>query len=165
VGEGSREDGDRAGIRRRLTVPEAAAELGTTSEGVRSRIKRGTLETERESGRVWVILKVAPPRQDAAPPRSDAAPTEGRAGDRAELVEEMRDRIASLERELERRADEAGELRRIIAALTSRIPEIEPPRESPSQADARLTPSESASNTETPPEAERVPWWRRVFGG
>src|SRR5215212_7422785 len=29
---------------------EAAADLGTTSEGVRSRIKRGTLEVEGESG-------------------------------------------------------------------------------------------------------------------
>ena len=53
-----------------LTVPEAAAELGTTSEGVRFRIKRGTLRTEREVGRVWVILGDAPPRPGAAPSRS-----------------------------------------------------------------------------------------------
>jgi hypothetical protein len=123
-------DGARAETKRRLTVPEAAAELGTTSEGVRSRIKRGTIETERESGRVWVILEGATPRQDAAP-------TEDRAGDRAELVDELRDRVTFLEAELERRADEAGELRRIIAALTSRIPEIEAPGETPSEAPGR----------------------------
>ncbi len=127
MGEGRRQDGDRAGIRRRLTVPEAAAEIGTTSEGVRSRIKRGTLETERESGRVWVILEGAPPRPDAAPPGPDAA----QMGDRAELVEELRARVAFLEGEIERRGASEAELRRIIAALTSRIPEIEAPRQEP----------------------------------
>jgi hypothetical protein len=103
-------------------VAEAAAALGTTSEGVRSRIKRGTLRAVREGGRVLVIL-------DGAPTGLGPAPSGDRAGDRAELVDELRDRVTFLARELERRADEAAELRRIIAALTSRTPEIEAPRE------------------------------------
>jgi len=115
MGEGRREGGDRTEPQRRLTVPEAAAELGTTSEGIRSRIKRGTLRTVREGGRVFVIL-------EGAPTGSGAAPSGDRAGDRAELVDELRDRVTFLERELGRRAGEAAELRRIIAALTQRIP-------------------------------------------
>jgi hypothetical protein len=155
VGEGSREDGDRAGIRRRLTVPEAAAELGTTSEGVRSRIKRGTIETERDSGRVWVILEGATPRQDAAP-------TGDRAGDRAELVDELRDRVRFLEGELERRGEAEAELRRIVAALTQRIPELEPPQEPPREAPG--SPESASEPAAEAPPTER-PWWRRMFGG
>jgi hypothetical protein len=147
--------GDKAETGRRLTVPEAAAELGTTSEGVRSRIKRGTLRTERESGRVWVIL-------DTDQPRPGGAPTGGRAADRAELVDELRERVAFLERELETRTEENRRKDHLLAAALERIPAIEAP-ESPE------TPAESAPNTTGGPEAETPaeprPWWRRVFGG
>jgi len=77
MGEGRRVDGARAETKRRLTVPEAAAELGTTSEGVRSRIKRGTIETERESGRVWVILEGA--HRDRTPPQRETGRGIGRS--------------------------------------------------------------------------------------
>ena len=154
--------GDKAETGRRLTVPEAAAELGTTSEGVRSRIKRGTLRTERESGRVWVILEGAPPRTGADQPRPGAAPTGGRVADRAELVDELRERVAFLERELETRTEENRRKDHLLAAALERIPAIEAP-ESPE------TPAESAPNTTGGPEAETPaeprPWWRRVFGG
>jgi hypothetical protein len=147
--------GDKAETGRRLTVPEAAAELGTTSEGVRSRIKRGTLRTERESGRVWVIL-------DTDQPRPGGAPTGGRAADRAELVDELRERVAFLERELETRTEENRRKDHLLAAALERIPAIEAP-ESPE------TPAESAPNTTGGPEAETPAeprsWWRRVFGG
>jgi hypothetical protein len=147
--------GDKAETGRRLTVPEAAAELGTTSEGVRSRIKRGTLRTARESGRVWVIL-------DTDQPRPGGASTGDRAADRAELVDELRERVAFLERELETRTEENRRKDHLLAAALERIPAIEAP-ESPE------TPAESAPNTTGGPEAETPaeprPWWRRVFGG
>src|SRR5215218_3185912 len=146
------EGGDKAETGRRLTVREAAAELGTTSEGVRSRIKRGTLRTERESGRVWVIL-------DTDQPRPGGAPTGDRADDRAELVDELRERVAFLERELETRTEENRRKDHLLAAALERIPAIEAP-ESPE------TPSDSAGDTVTPSEAETPaePWWRRWFG-
>jgi hypothetical protein len=134
---------DKAETGRRLNVTEAAAELGTTVEGVRSRIKRGTLRTERESGRVFVIVEDRP---DADPRRPGADQTTDRA-----LVDELKDRVAFLERELERRGEAEAELRRIIAALTQRIPELEAPE----------TPSEPAPEAE--PGTERAPWWRRWF--
>src|SRR5215208_568208 len=121
--EGRREDGARAETGRRLSVAEAASELGTTSEGVRSRIKRGTLEAERESGRVWVILEGAPPRPGAAPPQPDAT----QPGDRADLVEDLRARVAFLERELRDRTEEARRKDHLLAAALERIPSLEPP--------------------------------------
>ncbi len=44
------------------------------------------------------------------------------------LVEELRDQVGYLREQLRREQDAHAEARRIIAALTSRIPELEPPR-------------------------------------
>jgi hypothetical protein len=86
-----------------------------------------------------------------------------------EFIEEMRGRIEDLREQLaaERRANE--ENRRIIAALTQRIPEIEAPSEpseSPTEAtggadrvDARPAGGEAQEGTE-----KRPSWWRRIFG-
>jgi hypothetical protein len=140
-----------------VTLREAAEILGVSKEAVRKRVNRGTLRSDVEAdGRRYVYLDTG---GDAG---GDGPPTH----ERDALTSEMRDRIAFLERELERRADEAGELRQIIAVLTSRIPEIEAPREPPESPE---TPSEPVPGTQTPPEPqtanERVPWWRRIFGG
>ena|SRR5215218_4948384 len=97
----------------------------------------------------------------------------GRPGDRSELVGEMRDWIAFLERELERRAGGAAGLRRIVAALTQRIPEIDPPRQSPSEqqespetgAGLPMGSVLSAATEAAQEPPERVSWWRRMFGG
>jgi len=143
---------DQAETGRRLTVPDAAAELGTTVEGVRSRIKRGTLRTERESGRVFVLVEDRP---DADPQRPGADQTADRA-----LVDELKDRVAFLERELETRTEENRRKDHLLAAALERIPAIEP-QESPE------TPAEPQSDTYTPPESQEPveprPWWRRLF--
>jgi hypothetical protein len=47
------------------------------------------------------------------------------------LISEMRGRIESLERQLDKEREANSENRRIIAALTSRIPQLEPPQEAP----------------------------------
>jgi hypothetical protein len=79
---------------------------------------------------------------------------------------EMRGRIESLERQLEQANERDRENRRIIAALTQRIPAIEAPPEAPESPE---TPSEPYPSTAAPPEpetpAEPRPWWRRMFGG
>jgi hypothetical protein len=116
----------------RLTVAEAASKLRITEAAVRSRIQRGTLRSYREDGRVYVVLTVHETRDeshdetstnlDEPPDESTAQSTVDRVRD--ELIEELRDRVRALE-------DANRENRRIIAALTQRIPEIEPPTESP----------------------------------
>jgi hypothetical protein len=142
---------------RRVHLSEAAALLGVSKDAVRMRVKRGTLRSEKgEDGRVYVWVNVNP---DGDP---NAVHPQGEAEAWRELIDELHDRVRSLE-------EANRENRRIIAALTSRIPEIEPPRETPSEApEARVTPSEPVPNSETPPETEvggeALPWWRRWLG-
>jgi predicted phage gp36 major capsid-like protein len=86
-----------------------------------------------------------------------------RDASRDELVDELRDRVRRLEQDLDTRTEELREHRRIIAALTSRIPQLEAPQE---PRDARETPSEDGG-TETPAGDTGEPrrsWWRRFFG-
>ena len=140
----------------RLTVQEAAEILGTSVDAVRMRVRRGSLPSEKDSdGRVYVWVD------------GDASETKPRLdGESDALISAKDETIATLREQLEAEREANRENRRIIAALTSRIPEIEAPREPPSEApEARVTPSEPVPNTEMPPEAERTPWWRRMFGG
>src|SRR5215210_5541912 len=56
VGEGH--TGEPQANQERLTVAQAAAVLGITEGAVRSRIKRGTLPTTKERGKLFVLLCV-----------------------------------------------------------------------------------------------------------
>jgi hypothetical protein len=142
----------------RLTVAQAAAALGISEGAVRSRIKRGTLATVREGGRVFVALGSGTAATNQPP--NTAVP----ADHTAEL-------IATLREQLEAERDANRENRRIIAALTSRIPELEPasssePRESPTagpEEPERAEPRPSTGGAQEP--AQPRSWWRRVFGG
>ncbi len=149
---------DRTPPRRRTTVAEAAEHLGISAEAVRGRIRRGTLSVEREGGRVYVLLEgAAEDRTTDDQPRT----TGDRPDDRTDaLIAELQDRVRSLE-------DANRENRRIIAALTSRIPSIEAPPDAPGtpqtveQEAERGQPRPDAPG---PQEGARRPWWRRVFG-
>ena len=85
----------------RVTIREAASRLGVTEAAIRKRIQRGSLDKEMGTdGRVYVYLDLS---QDMPQPESQVhheALVE-------ELVEEPRDRVAFLERALERRSVEA----------------------------------------------------------
>ena len=94
----------------RLTVAQAAARLGITEGAVRSRIKRGTLTTRKEGGAVFVLLGDGTSEANQSP--NDGEPTAQRG-----VVEELRDRVVSLERQLQRREDETERLHQIIAGL------------------------------------------------
>ncbi len=155
MGEG-RLTGDESPSNRRLTVHEAAARLGMTEAAVRGRIKRGTLRSYREARAVYVIL------EGDAPPSNRDEP-DGSTPDQSELVAVLREQL-DLEREANR------ENRRIIAALTSRIPQLEAPPQAPRGAETvEEAPegSEPRSATGGAQEAARGtetrPWWRRVF--
>jgi hypothetical protein len=133
--------------RRRVDLREAAEILETSVDAVRKRIQRGTLESEKADGKVYVWLDDGAPRSD-----TDA------------LISEMRAHNETLREQLEVERQAHAEARRLLAAALERIPpQLEPPRETPSQEASDARASEPVSNTE--PEAERVPWWRRVFGG
>ena len=137
----------------RITVSEAAHRLGVTPDAVRQRIRRGTIQHDKDpDGRTYVYLDPEATRRDNV---SDAS--------RNELVQSMQDQIDTLKSELEDWKEEARRKDTIIMTMAQRIPELEPasePRESPASTIKR-------DGTEEPPEnqekaAERS-WWRRLF--
>jgi hypothetical protein len=156
-----RHDGDRTDDRMlRLTVPEAAGTMGISAEAVRQRIKRGTLTTEKDaSGTVFVLL-------DAVSTRTNGVRTNDSTGDSTVLVEELRDRVRSLETQLSEERMANRENRRLLAAALERIPAIE---EAPSEE--RGSPVGTSEETEeagteiSPEQEKRASWWRRLVGG
>ena len=159
---------DRTGAagadRRRLTVPQAAEALGVTVDAVRGRIRRGKLEAEHDTGGVYVWIDVPEEAARRGPSETSHEPSAGQA----ERIEDLREQVAYLREQLEEANERDRENRRIIAALTSRIPAIEAPQET----------SESAETVEEEPERAEEPhpatggaqepawrrWRRRWFG-
>jgi hypothetical protein len=151
----------------RHTVKEAAEVLGTTVDAVRGRIRRGTLDSVRLDGVVYVLLD--PTNRERQSDQSETDEGDGRqltgdqaglAADQSELVGELRGQIDWLRREVERKDT-------IIMSLTQRIPELEAPlRQS---RDAPETASPLSGRGAANPQNEQEPveprsWWRRFFG-
>lgn len=154
----------------RVTIREAAARLGVTEAAIRKRIQRGSLDKEMgEDGRVYVYLDLS---QDMSQPESQVH----RDPLVEELLEELRDRVAFLERSLERRSVEAERYQQIVAGLTqtdnqlaSRLRELEVPSGASQRVEEDWEGAEPRSGTGGPPDAaerleEGVSWWRRFFG-
>jgi hypothetical protein len=149
----------------RVSVYRAAEVMGVTVDAIRKRISRGTIPHERdEDGRVWVLLDAD---QDAA---SNVQDTDRPRSDSAALISEMRDRIASLEHQLEQERQANSEHRRLLAAALERIP---PQLEAPSETSEAAETADEQQGRGEEPHTDRVesqegvqrPWWRRVFGG
>jgi hypothetical protein len=152
-GGGSGQDADQGATRaRRLPVPDAARALGISVDAVRARVKRDTLRTEREGGRVWVLLDAD---QDA-----DQHSDQGTD----QLLEALRDEIAHLRRESERKDTIIMSLSQSNAELSRTIRAIEAP-ETPESPVPNQTPTEASEEPETGArEPEPRSWWRRWFG-
>ena len=160
-----------------LDVKEAATVLGISSDAVRKRISRGTLRSGKgEDGSVSVWLDGADDRRDGDQPDGWTLGA-GQRRDGEELVEELRDRVRFLERQIEderesrRRADTIiAQLTQANASLARRVPELEAPQE---PRDGRETAAGYPDGAEDPAanggpqeDAERPSsWWRRLFGG
>ncbi|HVF02008.1 MAG TPA: hypothetical protein VNA27_11850 [Rubrobacteraceae bacterium] len=69
----------------------------------------------------------------------------GSETDRDELVEVLRDEVTHLRDQLDRERDASAELRRIVAGLVQRVPELEAPAEA---REGRVTISASTSRGE-----------------
>ena len=204
---GEHRPGRRPGLR--LPMTEAAEVLGTSRDAVRMRVRRGSLESEKgEDGRVYVFVE---------PDRDAAHPVPQDEGSSSPLVEALKDEIAHLRRESERKDAIIMSLSQSNAELSRTIRAIEAPSEPPRSpvehledeevlreeaqmeardaetrqsghfqrygAPRRDTPSEPPGAPEMaadeqqgrgPPlpettgvqeAAERVSWWRRMFGG
>jgi hypothetical protein len=141
----------------KLTVPEAAEALGISPEAVRNRLSRGTLESVKENGRVFVLTDGDMARD------TDDIPTEI-PGESTAVINAKDETIRILEEQLESERAASAELRRIVAGLVQRVPELEPAREA---RNAPETGSEGSGKVDMPPEPEEPisrPLWRRLFG-
>ena len=117
----------------RVTVADAAVLLGISEDAVRSRLKRGMLRRETgNDGTVFVVLDADRPSTDQRPMndrQADQTSTDHSPSGASEVVEVLRDEVSHLRDQLDHEREASSELRRIIAALTARIPELEAPRE------------------------------------
>jgi hypothetical protein len=146
----------------RHTVKEAAEVLGTTVDAVRGRIRRGTLDSVKLDGVVYVLLDTTNREQQSDQSETDegdgrhlTGDQAGLAADQSELVGELRGQIDWLRREVERKDT-------IIMSLTQRIPELEAP---PEQRDAPETASPRSGMGIAQEPAERRSWLYRFFFG
>jgi len=158
---------DRTGAtgadRRRLTVPQTAEALWVTVGAVRSRIRRGKLEAEHDAGGVYVWIDIP----EEADSRGPSATSHGPSAGQAERIEDLREQVAYLREQLEEANERDRENRRIIAALTSRIPALEASQESSELAETVEEEPERADprpDTSEAQEGVQRPWWRRWFG-
>ena len=120
---------------RRVSVDEAARALGLTVDAVRKRVQRGTIEHEKDgAGRVRIILD-SPDNTSTVQDESPETTGHTLIAAKDETIEELRDRVRALE-------EANRENRRVILALTSRIPQLEAPR----------GPTEDAETVEEEPE-------------
>jgi hypothetical protein len=158
VGEYAGRDFDRSRSehergRRHVTVAEAAEVLGITAEAVRTRIKRGKLDSIKDppqpGGTVYVLLEADPTRPNIDPTSQgqDQTIDQTRA---EELVDELRDRIAFLERQLQGREEELRRRDAILMNMTEVMKAIGPP--SPSgDTEAHASPREGAPESSPSP--------------
>src|SRR5215210_5225138 len=137
----------------RVTVREAAVLLGISEGAVRMRVKRDTLPSTREGGRLYVLLNIEPTPE----PERPHAGTHDRT---SELISTLREQL-----EAERQAH--AEARRLLMAALDRIPQIEAPpeeRDAPEAAEEQQGRGEPRPDTPGAQEGAQRPWWRRWFG-
>jgi hypothetical protein len=152
--------------RQRVTVAQAAEILGVTVEAIRGRIKRGTLEHERHSGTVYVLLEADRPTNRTRPDTDQTA--DRLQSDGAALISAKDETIATLRDQLEAERQAHAEARRIIAGLVERIPAIEAQQEvpeSPETGEEQQGRGEPHTDRVESQEGTQRPWWRRALEG
>jgi predicted ArsR family transcriptional regulator len=138
--------------RERVTVQEAARQLGITESAVRKRAQRGQLRSEKategKKERLYIFLG---PDEDKFP-------------------EKFRDRyIRSLEQRVNTLEDEVYRQQAILLNMTEAMKALSPPsqatppdeRESPETVEEEAEPRPATGGAQ---EGVQRPWWRRVFG-
>src|SRR5215210_3892245 len=141
-----------------VDLKTAAEIMSTTTEALRKRAKRGTLPSETgEDGRLYV--RVDSPVDDQVDGRAD-----GVHPDRELLVERMASEIDHLREQLREERAGSAELRRIVAGLVQRVPELEPAKEESSEPRESSVTSYADTDKGTSPEqqepSQRRSWWR-----
>jgi hypothetical protein len=158
-------------VMHRVTVAEAAKLLGISADGVRMRVRRGTIDHEKdENGRLVVYVDEAElERNEAQDATADTylAMLEGQ-------IEQLRNDVQDWKEQLREEREANRENRRLLAAALERLPPaLEAPEKASSEAQERPeTASGEPYSTHAPPEAHGPPgeaqrkrsWWREFFG-
>jgi excisionase family DNA binding protein len=139
---------------RRVTVDEAARHLGLSVDAVRKRVQRNQIPHEKDlAGRVRIILDESETLQDESPDTP---------GQSAGLLEELRDRIRYLERQVEEEREARRRADTILAQLSAANAEqartiraLEPPAP-PETPERREEPDTSRVQPERAEPAEPV---------
>ena len=142
--------------RERVTVQEAARQLGITESAVRKRVQRGLLEHDKETdGRLYVYLDTQDKVRDKV-----------RDSSYDMLVRRLENENEFLRRELERKDTILLNMTEAMKALSPPPQEASSePRESPQTVEEEPDRAEPHSGAPGAQEGVQRPWWRRVFGG
>jgi hypothetical protein len=145
------------------TVQEAAEILGITVDAVRGRIRRGTLDSIKVDGQVYVRLDEVSQEQQADQSSTERADSRQLTDDQARLVDSLQERISSSEDQIEWLRREVERKDTIIMQMAQRIPELEAASEprSVSETAAEGTDKDNASSE---PDQHRS-WLHRFFFG
>ncbi|MDQ3942878.1 MAG: helix-turn-helix domain-containing protein [Actinomycetota bacterium] len=139
------------------TPTEAALILRVTPTRVRQLLQAGELEGERDEAGHWLILARTVHERLERLQRESFLEAVGydlsSIREMPNLIEVLREQVEMLRVELGEAHAANRENRRIMAALTQRIPEIETPSEPPGGPQSAAV------------EPEHRSWWRRMFGG
>ena len=145
-------------IRRRVDVKQAAEALGISSEGVRQRIRRGSLESEKgEDGRVYVFID-----EEAINGAPYERSTDNVVTRLENEVEFLRKELATRDAEIQRRDAVLLSLSEGLKALNPPPPEVRdsPVSHSEDSDKGSVTPSEQQEPSERPKRS----WWREFLG-
>ena len=162
----------------RLTVPEAAQALGISPEAVRNRLSRGTLDSVKEEGTVYVLLPADKVRHIADTPNDSPRYTSDTSNNRSRtigdiptdisddadtLISAKDETIRVLSEQLEAERAANAEMRRIVAGLVQRVPQLEAPTEAPESPETAAPAGEGVEVPLATEERQRG-FWRRFFG-
>ncbi len=140
--------------RERVSVQEAARQLGITESAVRKRAQRGQLRSEKvtegKKERLYIFLD----------------------SDEDKFPEPFRERyIRSLEERVNTLEDEVYRQQAIILSMSETVQALTAgsgASEDPSEVAEGSEPTEGGGASQEAPQprpAEARPWWRRIFGG
>ncbi len=150
----------------KLNVPKAAQALGISPEAVRNRLSRGTLNSVKEDGTVYVLLDTDRLRHTEDTSRHTTDTPSDISGESTVLISAKDETIRVLRDQLEAEREANRENRRIIAGLVQRVPELEPapePLEAPETA-TNLHPTVDPQGDDAGREtAKHRSWWHRLF--
>jgi excisionase family DNA binding protein len=162
TGPRSHMDNDKPVIDR-ITVPEAAKLLGITQSAVHKRISRGQIRWEKtEEGRTYVFLTPSDIDGQGHDKSTDRVPD---TSTKDELISELRDRVHSLESQLERRDEEMRRKDVLLVNMTDAMKALTGATETPPEPrESPVSRSGDTGSTEAPSQGEQRSWWRRFFG-